>query len=46
MLKDVIKTKAGATLVGLAIAVVLFFVPEAKPVACGAGFSLPFFVEE
>lgn len=42
VLKDIVKTKAGATLAGLAIAAVLFFVPEAKPIACGAGFTIPF----
>lgn len=42
MLKDVLKTKAGAALAGVGVAAFLFFVPEAKPIACGAGFTLPF----
>ena len=31
-------------LFGSAIAVVLFFFPEARPIACGAGAILPFTV--
>lgn len=42
MLNNFLRTKAGTTAIGLAIAAVVYFVPEAKPIACGAGFALPF----
>lgn len=31
-------------LLGAAIAAILYIVPEAKPIACGLGFALPFSV--
>lgn len=33
--------KAAPMIIGSGIAVVLYLFPEAKPVACGAGFALP-----
>ena len=41
MLKTLLQSKAGATLLGAILAGVIYFVPEAKPIACGAGFVLP-----
>lgn len=41
MLKNFFATKAGATLLGAILAGIVYFVPDAKPIACGAGFVLP-----
>lgn len=41
MLNKFLASKAGATLLGAVLAGIVYFVPDAKPVACGAGFVLP-----
>lgn len=42
MLKSLLQGKAGATALGLFIAFVVYLVPDARPLACGAAFTLPF----